>query len=133
MSVRWSDQDNAWVTGPLTPADAELDRGARVGSRPWVHLLLFVLTFLTMTWAGSSFFLNYITAVGTRRVIIAALLLEWNLYLVACAYLLFGFELIGIIQLSPVQHLPSHFCQTVGKYNGLGRLLKRNNNRKTSK
>src|SRR5204862_5740327 len=70
VSVRWPDQDDAWVTGPLTPADSDLDRGARVGSRPWVHLLLFVLTLLTMTWAGSSFFLNYISAVGTRRVII---------------------------------------------------------------
>jgi membrane-associated protease RseP (regulator of RpoE activity) len=70
MSVRWSDQDNAWVTGPLTEPDADPGPGGRVGSRPWVHLLLFVLTFVTMTWAGSSFFLNYVSAVGTRRVII---------------------------------------------------------------
>lgn len=68
--MRWSDQDNAWVTGPLTPADTGVDRRVRVGSPPWVHLLLFVLTFVTMTLAGSSFFLNYITAVGTRRVLL---------------------------------------------------------------
>jgi membrane-associated protease RseP (regulator of RpoE activity) len=70
MSVQWSDRDNAWVTGPLTPADTALDHGVRVGHRPWVHLLLFALTFLTMTLAGSGFFLNYITAVGTRRVLL---------------------------------------------------------------
>ena len=46
----------------------------RTGRRPasvtpgWVHLLLLLLTFLTMTLAGSGFFLNYVSAVGTRRV-----------------------------------------------------------------
>ena len=39
-----------------------------MGSRPWVHLLLLFVTFITMTWAGASFFLNYVTAVGTRPV-----------------------------------------------------------------
>ena len=64
--TRWSADDNAWVSGPLTPGP-EMP-AVRVGSRPWVHLLLFVLTFVTMTLAGSSFFLNYVSAVGTRRV-----------------------------------------------------------------
>ncbi len=40
----------------------------RIGSRPWVHLLLLVLTFCTMTMAGAQFFLNYVTAVGIRPV-----------------------------------------------------------------
>jgi len=35
-----------------------------------VHLLLLLLTFLTMTLAGSGFFLNYVSAVGTRRVVV---------------------------------------------------------------
>jgi membrane-associated protease RseP (regulator of RpoE activity) len=66
--MRWSVDDNAWISGPLTPASET--PAVRVGSRPWVHLLLFVLTFATMTLAGSSFFLNFVSAVGTRRVIV---------------------------------------------------------------
>ncbi len=66
--LRWSSADSAWVTGPLTPAQSALDPVPRVGSRPWVHLLLLVLTFCTMTLAGSSFFLNYVTGVGLRPV-----------------------------------------------------------------
>jgi membrane-associated protease RseP (regulator of RpoE activity) len=69
LHVRWSEQDQAWTTGPLTPA---VDAPVRIGSRGWVHLLLLVITFLTMTWAGSSFFLNYVSAVGTRRVLVTA-------------------------------------------------------------
>ncbi|BCS33684.1 hypothetical protein TBR22_A29110 [Luteitalea sp. TBR-22] len=67
--VRWSAQDQAWTTGPLTPP---VEAPVRIGSRGWVHLLLLVLTFVTMTWAGSSFFLNYVSAVGTRRVVVTA-------------------------------------------------------------
>jgi membrane-associated protease RseP (regulator of RpoE activity) len=54
------------LTSPLEAPEV------RVGSRGWVHLLLLLLTFLTMTWAGSSFFLNYVSAVGTRRVVVTA-------------------------------------------------------------
>ena len=50
---------------PPTPVD-ELPR--RPGSSPWLHVLLLVLTFATMTWAGAAFFLNYITSVGLRPV-----------------------------------------------------------------
>jgi membrane-associated protease RseP (regulator of RpoE activity) len=55
----WDEARHPSVTaGPQRP---------RVGSRGWVHLLLLVLTFFTMTaWAGVSFYANYITAVGTR-------------------------------------------------------------------
>lgn len=63
--VRWSDRESAWMTGPLTPADPPdgyLPR--RVGSAPWVHLLLLVLTFASMTLAGSGMYRGYITALG---------------------------------------------------------------------
>ena len=67
MPLRWSSDHNAWVTGPLT-ADSPPEPAPRVGSRPWVHLLLLVLTFCTMTLAGAQFFFNYITGVGLRPV-----------------------------------------------------------------
>jgi membrane-associated protease RseP (regulator of RpoE activity) len=38
----------------------------RPGSRGWVHLLLLVLTFVTMTMAGAGFYVNYLSGVGTR-------------------------------------------------------------------
>jgi membrane-associated protease RseP (regulator of RpoE activity) len=66
--LRWSSSDNAWVTGPLTPVQSPLDPAPRVGSKPWVHLLLLVLTFCTMTMAGAQFYLNFLTAVGLRPV-----------------------------------------------------------------
>lgn len=56
--ARWDDDDAAYVTEPGTPP--------RVSSRPWVHALLLVLTFVTTTWAGRLFYANYITALGTR-------------------------------------------------------------------
>jgi membrane-associated protease RseP (regulator of RpoE activity) len=68
--MRWSDADKAWVTGPLTPRDDFDGRRLRVGHAPWVHVLLFLLTFATMTAAGAGFFVNYVSAVGTRRVIV---------------------------------------------------------------
>lgn len=69
--MRWSDDENAWVSGPLTPKDDDLyGPPPRVGHRPWVHLLLFLLTLFTMTAAGAGFFVNYVSAVGTRRVIV---------------------------------------------------------------
>ena len=64
IPVQWSAAENAWVSGPLTPADTDV----RVGSRPWVHLLLLLATLYTMTRAGESFFLNYVTGVGLRPV-----------------------------------------------------------------
>ena len=70
--MRWSETDNAWVTGPLTPKNDGYGPPPRVGHRPWVHLLLFLLTFATMTVAGAGFFMNYVSAVGTRRVIVPA-------------------------------------------------------------
>lgn len=64
---RWSRPERAWEGGPLTePAVAAPH--PRGGHAPWFHLLLFVLTLVTMTWAGASFFLNYISAVGVRPV-----------------------------------------------------------------
>ena len=56
------------MTGPMTPPDRPQDDDLRVGSRPWVHLLLLVLTFGSMTLAGVDFFLNYVSAVGMRPV-----------------------------------------------------------------
>ena len=54
------------MTGPLTPRH---DRDERVGSRLWVHLLLLLATFVTMTtYAGAASSLNYISAVGIRPV-----------------------------------------------------------------
>ncbi|HTV01929.1 MAG TPA: site-2 protease family protein, partial [Luteitalea sp.] len=67
-TYRWSDEDNAWVSGPLTPTDDREQSDGRVGHAPWFHLLLFVITFATMTWFGASFYLNYVTAVGLRPV-----------------------------------------------------------------
>jgi membrane-associated protease RseP (regulator of RpoE activity) len=56
--ARWDDAAGTYVTERVAPP--------HVGSRPWVHLLLLGLTFLTTTWAGASFYANYITAIGTR-------------------------------------------------------------------
>jgi len=68
VPARWSATENAWVTGPLTAAEPTYGPPPRIGHAGWVHLLLLLLTFLTMTLAGSGFFLNYVSAVGTRRV-----------------------------------------------------------------
>jgi membrane-associated protease RseP (regulator of RpoE activity) len=51
----------------------------RIGSRPWVHALLLALTFLTTTLAGSGFYVNYVTAIGSRP--LPAELTEWSLFL----------------------------------------------------
>lgn len=63
VQTPWSAPDAAWAAEPPAP---EPTPPVRVGSSPWVHLLLLLLTFATMTWAGSSFFLNYVSAVNTR-------------------------------------------------------------------
>ena len=91
---RWSGDDNAWVSGPLTPS---LDEPApRVGSRPWVHLLLLVLTFLAMTRAGADFFLNYVSAVGLRPVrVSAATALLGGLWFSIPALLILGTHELG--------------------------------------
>jgi membrane-associated protease RseP (regulator of RpoE activity) len=96
--MRWSATDNAWVSGPLTPTESPVHPAPRVGSRPWVHLLLFVLTFFTMTWAGSGFFLNYVTAVGTRpmpRGLTAAQALVGGLWFSIPALLILGSHEFG--------------------------------------
>jgi len=72
IDVRWSPADSAWVTGPLTPPDHPVGPPPRIGHAGWVHLLLLLLTFVTMTLAGASFFVNYVSAVGTRRVAMSA-------------------------------------------------------------
>jgi membrane-associated protease RseP (regulator of RpoE activity) len=61
---RWSDDYNAWVSGPLTRSDTESLASPRVGSAPWVHLLLLVLTFASMTLAGAGMYRGYISALG---------------------------------------------------------------------
>lgn len=61
---RWSAHHDAWVSGPLTPADPGPAATPRVGSKPWVHLLLLVLTLVTMTVAGASMYFGYVTALG---------------------------------------------------------------------
>ena len=68
-TLRWSAVDQAWVTSPVAPPiDAPPPMRPRFGHPGWVHLLLLVLTLATMTWAGGAFFLNYVSAVGLRRV-----------------------------------------------------------------
>ncbi len=92
--ISWSADDNAWVTGPLTPAATTSNE--RVGSRPWVHLLLLLATFVTMTLAGQQFFLNYISAVGIRRVNVpAAAILLGGLWFSIPALLILGSHELG--------------------------------------
>lgn len=55
----WSATQDVRLSPP--PAAPE-----HVGSRPWVHLLLLMLTFATTTFAGATFYANFITAIGTR-------------------------------------------------------------------
>ena len=58
--------------------------------------MLLILTFVTMTWAGSSFFLNYISAVGTRRVAIArSTLLLGGMWFSIPALLILGAHELG--------------------------------------
>lgn len=54
------------ATWDATRGEFTTEEPVRVRSRLWVHVLLLVLTFLTTTWAGASFYVNYITAIGTR-------------------------------------------------------------------
>lgn len=68
--MRWPPADNAWVTSPLPPAEPVYGPPPRIGHSPWFHLLLFLLTFVTMTQFGANFFVNYVSAVGTRQVIV---------------------------------------------------------------
>lgn len=67
----------------------------RVGSRPWVHILLLALTFLTTTWAGASFYANYITALGTRPLAPDAPLLLGGLWFSIPALLILGSHEMG--------------------------------------
>ncbi len=59
VPASWDERHGAYTTQPSPEPD-------RPGSRPWVHLLLLALTFLTTTYAGANFYANYITAIGTR-------------------------------------------------------------------
>jgi membrane-associated protease RseP (regulator of RpoE activity) len=96
ISVRWSAADNAWVTGPLTPVEPVHGPPPRVGHPGWVHVLLLLVTFVTMTWAGSSFFLNYVSAVGTRRVFVpVATALLGGLWFSVPALLILGSHELG--------------------------------------
>ncbi len=82
------------MTGPLTPAATTPD--VRVGSRWWVHLLLLLATFVTMTLAGRTFFLTYISAVGIRRVNVpAAVELVGGLWFSIPALLILGSHELG--------------------------------------
>lgn len=71
VPARWDPTTGAYVAEPAPPR--------RIGSRPWVHLLLLVLTLLTTTLAGASFYANYITAIGTRPLPAGTTL--WSLWL----------------------------------------------------
>ncbi len=96
QQARWSSADDAWVTGPLTPREPMYGPPPRIGHAPWVHLLLLALTFVTMTLAGSSFFMNYVTAVGTRRVgVTAATALIGGLWFSVPALLILGAHELG--------------------------------------
>jgi membrane-associated protease RseP (regulator of RpoE activity) len=64
VSVRWSASDNAWVTGPLTPIEPAYGPPPRIGHPAWVHLLLLLLTFLTMTWFGAGMYRGYLSALN---------------------------------------------------------------------
>lgn len=59
MPATWDRARSAYVTSQPAPPP-------RVGSRPWVHLLLLALTFATTTLAGTAFYENYVRAIGTR-------------------------------------------------------------------
>lgn len=49
------------MTGPLPPPELP---SVQVGSKPWVHLLLLVLTFASMTLAGAGMYRGYLTAIN---------------------------------------------------------------------
>lgn len=96
LPTRWSAADSTWVTGPLTPVNPDDGQFRRVGHPGWFHLLLLLLTFVTMTWAGSGFFLNYISGIGTRRVTVtAATALLGGLWFSVPALLILGSHELG--------------------------------------
>jgi membrane-associated protease RseP (regulator of RpoE activity) len=59
--------DDARTPGVWSPDD-EYEAPPAVKDRPWLHALLFVLTFASATFVGGGFYLNFLSDLGWRRI-----------------------------------------------------------------